>query len=79
MSLLFTKRSTQRFRKSFREMHHLDLRCPNREQRTMSLVDLMSDPDRVVKTLQWLIEARRAPGQRKLSSSQDVDARSRNP
>ena len=64
MSLLFTKRSTQRLRKSFREKHHLDLRCPNREQRTMKLVDLMSDPDRIMKTPQWLIEARWAPAPR---------------
>ena len=65
MRLLFTERSTQRFRKSFREKHYLDLRCPNRDQRTMRLVDLMSDPDRFVKTPQWLIEAGWAPGQRK--------------
>jgi len=70
MRLLFTERSTQRFRKSFREKHYLDLRCPNRDQRTMRLVDLMSDPDRVVKTPQWLIEAGWAPGQRKRNFGQ---------
>lgn len=68
MSSLYTERSMQRFRADFRGKHRLDLRCPTREQRTMRLAELMSDQDRIAKTPQWLIEAGRAPGQRKLSS-----------
>ncbi len=75
MSWLQTERSTQRLRKSFREKHHLDLRCPNRDERTMKLADLMSDPDRIVKTPQWLIEAGWARSTRKASSSQSVGTR----
>lgn len=58
--------------------HHLDLRCPNREQRIMKLVEIMSDPDRVAKTPQWLVEVGSAPGQRKRNFGQKPSIQTKN-